>query len=110
MKDMFSRIFEREVSNLFNSFGGWQNEPLEKKSLQKETFEITKGDYTTIANLYFDKNGFLVSVESSSKIVPAKLEEQIKKLESLRDAAASKQDYLAAHRFQQDIEEKKKLL
>lgn len=110
MKEFFSKDLEKTINQFIRNYTSWEDEVISKEDLTKETFEVTKGDYKSIATLYFDKNGFLVTTETSSKLIPARIEEQIKNLENLRDKAASQKDFLAAHRFQLDIDEKKKML
>lgn len=111
MKEIFNVITDKKLTDFFNKEGLW-NEDIKNEYLdgEKETFEVVKGDYKTIIECKFSKNGTLIHVEAKSRLVPQKIEEQIKKLETLRDEAVSKKDYLAAHNFQRDIEDKKKLL
>lgn len=106
MKELFIKNFEKVNFSSIIEF----LEPKSLENLEKETFEVNKGDYKTIVNLYFDKKGYLIHTSSKISLVSSKIEEEIKNLEKLRDDAVSKKDFLAAHNFQKDIDYRKDLL
>lgn len=88
----------------------WNDEKDEEDEYEKETFEVIKGEYKTIIECTFHKNGILANVHSTTEVNSKELENIIIKLKIYIDEAVKNKDYKSAYEFDMLLKEKERIL
>ena len=105
-RDLFLRLLEEMMNHdpLEEALYQEQKKKRESGNYVPESYEITKGNYKTIVQILFNKEGYPVGVKLESELLQQEKKPE-KDLQTQLSEALEKEDYELAAKIQKEMKE-----